>query len=59
MIVFLYVVNLEMEDGEVDARINLKKFIWDEIDEIWWKGCFLKIEMIVDMKNGFLFSVFI
>ena len=59
MAAFLQVANPEMEDGEADARTNLKKFTWDETDEIRWKGCPPKIEMIVDMKNGFLLSVFI
>ena len=59
MTAFLHVANPEMEDGEADARTNLKKFTWDETDEIRWKGCPPKIEMIVDMKNGFLLSVFI
>jgi hypothetical protein len=56
---FLRTISPEMEDGESDARIELKKFTWDETDNVRWKGQPPKIELIVDMKNGFLLSAFV
>ena len=56
---FLQIAKPEMEDSESDVGMNLKKFTWDETDEIRWRGRPPKIEIIVDLKNSFLLSVFI
>jgi len=59
MTAFLSVVNPEMEDGEADADMNVKKFTWDETDDIRWKGRPPRIEIVVDMQNKFLLTAFI
>jgi len=52
-------VKPEMEDGESDTKTAIKKFHWDETDEIRWKGEPPRIELIVDVKYGFLLSAFV
>ena len=59
MVAFLAAVKPEMEDGESDTKTAIKKFHWDETDEIRWKGEPPRIELIVDVKYGFLLSAFI
>ena len=59
MAAFLHVINPEMEDGEADVGVNVKKFTWDEKDDIRWKGRPPRIEIVVDMQNKFLLSAFI
>ena len=56
---FLAAVKPEMEDGESDTKTAIKKFHWEETDEIRWKGEPPRIELIVDVKYGFLLSAFI
>ena len=59
MVGFLATVKPEMEDGESDTKTSIKKFVWDETDDIRWKGEPPKIELVVDVKYGFLLSAFI
>jgi hypothetical protein len=56
---FLKDTKPEMEDTETDSRTDVKKLTWDERDRIRWKGRPPKIEIVIDMKNGFLLSAFI
>ena len=56
---FLKETKPEMEDSETDSRTDVKKLTWDERDRIRWKGLPPKIEIVVDMKNGFLLTAFI
>eukprot|EP00793_Prasinoderma_coloniale_P005699 PRCOL_00004173-RA len=49
---------IQAEDGDADRMTALQKVIWADADTLKWEGYVLKIELLYDIKHGFLLSAY-
>ena len=49
---------IQAEDGDADRMTALQKVIWADADTLKWEGYVPKIELLYDIKHGFLLSAY-